>query len=159
MTDRELEQRLRAWYRDGVGEDETAPAELRERVVAIPVPAPTPLRPLGGRRGFTLLAAAAILVVGGAVAAGSGLLRLSTVEPPTPPDALVATPDTSGPSDAPQTPRPTEAPAAALRNGDLIAFHAARPEGGDVQAWAAVMPDPARLGRAGRRKRCPRARP
>ena len=36
MTDRELEGRLRAWYRTEVGEGETAPLPLRSDVAAIP---------------------------------------------------------------------------------------------------------------------------
>ena len=42
------------------------------------------------RRGITLLAAAALLLAGGALAAGSGLLRLPTVVPPVPEPSLVA---------------------------------------------------------------------
>ena len=43
-----------------------------------------PARRFGRGRGITLLAAAALLLVGGALAAGSGLLRLPTVVPPVP---------------------------------------------------------------------------
>ena len=43
-----------------------------------------PARRFGRGRGMTLLAAAALLLVGGALAAGSGLLRLPTVVPPVP---------------------------------------------------------------------------
>ena len=42
MTEREFEQRLRAWYRAKVGETEAAPADLR-RVLAT-IPATTPIR-------------------------------------------------------------------------------------------------------------------
>ena len=125
MSDRDLERRLQAWYRDGVGDDETAPAELRARVAAIPAPAPTSLRPLRDRRGLTLLAAAAFLLVGGAFAAGSGLLRVAPIDPQTPPDALLASDEAPGPSDAtdaPETPLPTPAPTPVIRNGDLVAF-------------------------------------
>jgi hypothetical protein len=56
----------------------------------------------GRGRGMTLLAAAALLIVGGALAAGSGLLRLPTVVPPVPEPsvAVVATasPDATSPS-------------------------------------------------------------
>ena len=41
MTDHELEQRLRAWYRADVGDRATAPVALRERVSAIPSTYPT----------------------------------------------------------------------------------------------------------------------
>lgn len=115
MTDRELEERLRAWYRDGIRENEAVPADLRESLAAIPETTPAPLRPLPRRRGFTLLAAAAVLLVGGALAAGSGLLRLTAVVPPTPSDALLTTP---GPSSPTETPSPTPN----IRSGDLIAF-------------------------------------
>ena len=36
MTDRDLEQRLRAWYRVEVGAEERAPVDLRDRLGAIP---------------------------------------------------------------------------------------------------------------------------
>ena len=77
MTDRELEERLRAWYAAEVGESERAPAEMRERITAIPASTPMPLRPIARRRNFTLLAVAAVLVVGGGLAAGAGLLRFT----------------------------------------------------------------------------------
>jgi Tol biopolymer transport system component len=85
MTDRQLEERLRAWYATEVAESETAPADLRESITAIPDTTPTPLRPLTRRRNIALLAVAAVLVVGGAIAAGSGLMRLTAVVPPVPP--------------------------------------------------------------------------
>ena len=88
MTDRELEERLRAFYAAEVGESATAPADLRESVTAIPATTSMPLRPLGRRRNFTLLAVAAVLVVGGALAAGSGLVRFTTVVPPAPSDLM-----------------------------------------------------------------------
>ncbi len=55
----------------------------------------------GRGRSMTLLAAAALLLVGGALAAGSGLLRLPTIVPPVPaPSVAVATasPDATFPS-------------------------------------------------------------
>ena len=115
MTDRELEQALRAWYRDEVGADEAAPADLRQSLAAIPHTTPVPLRELPRRRGPILLAAAALVLVGGALAAGAGLLRQAPVVPPSPAEALAATP---GPSPSSQ-PSPT---ANVIRNGDLIAF-------------------------------------
>ena len=84
MTDEQLEQRLRALYRGEVREDETAPLSLRRDVAAIPQARSRPARWFSRGSGFTLLAAAALLVVGGAVAAGSGLLRLPSVVPPEP---------------------------------------------------------------------------
>ena len=64
-------------------------------------------RPAGrsGRgRGITLLAAAALLLVGGALAAGSGLLRLPTIVPPVPAPSLgvVATPSPDASSAEPE---------------------------------------------------------
>src|SRR6187455_3787409 len=65
----------------------------------------------GRGRGFTLLAAAALMIVGGALAAGSGLLRLPTVVPPVPAPSVVAiataSPDATSPS-----PRESAAPSA-----------------------------------------------
>jgi hypothetical protein len=79
MNDRELEAGLRAFYRAQVSETETAPLSLRHDVAAIPA-ADSPRRRLRGRgRGLTLLAAAALLLVGGAV--GSGILRLPWMAP------------------------------------------------------------------------------
>ncbi len=72
-------------------------------------------------RGVTLVAAAALLLVGGALAAGSGLLRLPTVVPPVPapsvvafatasPDAMSPSPTESAAPDA-TSPRPSESAA------------------------------------------------
>lgn len=116
MTDRELERQLRTWYSDQAGENEAAPTELRDSLVAIPATTPGPMRPLSRGRGFMVLAAAAILLVGGALAVGSGLLRLTTVVPPQPSDAVVAT---SGPSSSPIA---TPSANANIRTGELIAF-------------------------------------
>ena len=84
MTDQELEQRLHAWYAAEVGETQTAPADLRQILATIPATTPVPLRAPGGRRGFTLLAVAAVLLVGGAVAAGSGSSAAGAFRPPRP---------------------------------------------------------------------------
>ncbi len=94
MTDRELEQRLRAWYGTEVGEDEIASLPLRSAVVSIPRVIPRPARRFGRGRGVALLAAAALLLVGGALAAGSGLVRLPTLvlPAPVPSQAVVLTP-------------------------------------------------------------------
>src|SRR5262245_27092924 len=110
MTDRELQERLTAWYAAEVPETERAPEELREAVAAIPATNPTPLRPLSRRRDLRLLAVAAILVVGGALAAGSGLLRFKSVVPPTPSEALLVTPRPSPSASA--TPTPAAPPSA-----------------------------------------------
>ena len=59
-------------------------------------------RRFGRDRGMTLLAAAALLVVGGALATASGFLRLSSVVPPLPAPSYVAvattSPDATSPS-------------------------------------------------------------
>lgn len=84
MTDDELELRLRAWYRAEVGDRPIAPLALREQLAAIPSTYPLAAPRAGRRPGLTLLIAATLLL-GGAIAAGAGLLRLSTVEPPVTP--------------------------------------------------------------------------
>jgi hypothetical protein len=75
MTDHELEQRLRAWYRAEVG-DERAPSTLRDSLAEVTDVAPRGLTL--DRRTFVLLAAAAMLAaaaIGSALAIGSGLIR------------------------------------------------------------------------------------
>ena len=122
MTDRELEARLRAWYLEGDAGMPTAPADLRESLAAIPSVTPLPRREPGRRRGFTLLAVAALLVVGGAVAAaGAGLLRFPSVVPPTPPEALLTSPAPS-PSTPHETSSTTPGPTANIRPGETVAF-------------------------------------
>ena len=101
---------------------EAAPADLRERLATIPRDTDARREP-GRRRGFTLLAVAAVLIVGGAVAAaGSGLLRLSSVVPPTPSQALLASPGPSPSETATETPAITPSPTANIQPGDTIAF-------------------------------------
>jgi len=116
MTDRELEGRLRAWYRAEVGEDETASSTLRSDVVAIPRAPSRSDRRFGASRGLTLLAAAALLLVGGAAAAGAGLLQVPSPVPPQPAPSLavVPTPSPSG--------TPSASPTAAPQAGALIAY-------------------------------------
>jgi len=124
MTDNELEQRLRAWYRDEVDDIPSGPVELRESVLAIPRSLPVRVRRSGARRRtITLLAAAAILIGGGAVAVGSGLVKLSAVVvvPPSPSPSTGLLPT---PSPGLQTPSPTDqatpSPATALGGGMLL---------------------------------------
>jgi hypothetical protein len=114
MTDRELEQQVRAWYVAEVGETEPAPEDLRERVGAIPATTPTILRPRVRRRGFTLLAVAAVLVLGGVLAAGSGVIRWTPAVTP-PPNVAVVGPTASLASGLPT-------PTTNVRPGDSIAF-------------------------------------
>ena len=99
MTDRELEARLRTFYRTEVDEGETAPPALRRVVAAIPRTIPRAARSFGRGRPLTLLAAAALLLVGGAVAAtGSGLVRLPSLLPPEPAPTLPVAVTTRRPS-------------------------------------------------------------
>jgi hypothetical protein len=80
MNDHELEQRLSGWYRAEIGEATAAPLPLRLAVDAIPTREEGRLR--ARRRPVLLLAAAlAVAGVGGAIAVGSGLLRLPNVSP------------------------------------------------------------------------------
>ncbi len=85
-----------------------------------------PVRTAGrsAKRPLVLLAAAALLLVGGAMAAGSGLVRLPSVVPPVPAPTLpvaVASPspaaETPGPVASP-SPTPTD-PALAVRPGQF----------------------------------------
>jgi Galactose oxidase, central domain/Kelch motif len=100
MTDDELEQRLRAWYHAEVPEGETAPLSLRTGLTAITAIEPDPVGRSRRRRGMTLLAVAALLAMGGAIAAGSGLVRLLSVVPspptlPAPSSAIVPAPSST----------------------------------------------------------------
>lgn len=61
MTEFELEQRLRAWYRDEIGFSEPAPDALRGALETIAVTYPRPV--FGSRRSLVLLAAAVVLLV------------------------------------------------------------------------------------------------
>jgi len=70
-----------------------------------------PVRRLGRGRGMTLLAAAALLLVGGAWAAGSGILRLPTVVPPVPEPSVIAV-ATASPDATSQGPSESAAPSA-----------------------------------------------
>jgi Tol biopolymer transport system component len=113
MTDRELERRLRAFYDEEVDGSARVPDDLRMAVHAIPSTSPVPLRPPSRRRGFTLLAVAAVLLVGGMLAAGSGVIRPNPKTTP-PPRAVVE------PTGSPV--RETAAPAANVRPGAVIAY-------------------------------------
>ena len=79
MTEREFEQRLRGYYRAEVEAAGRLPVELREGVLGIPDRMPTPIGFFQTRRGFVLMAVTAMLtalLLGLAIAIGSGLLRL-----------------------------------------------------------------------------------
>ncbi len=112
MTDHELEQRLRSWYQGEVGANETAPLALRADLAAIVAPQPALTRLLGGRRAVTLVAAAAILatlLVVGAIAVGTALLREPALVPPTD-DALAIESPGPSPSGLPSLPPDTAFP-------------------------------------------------
>jgi Tol biopolymer transport system component len=72
MTDEQLEQRLRDWYRAEVPDREVAPVALRTALAAIPRASTLRGRRIGSRPGITLLAAAALvgLLAGTAVVGG-----------------------------------------------------------------------------------------
>lgn len=77
MTERELEQRLRAWYQSEADAAGAAPMDLQMSVSAIPDSVPSRVGPFGSRRNLLVLAVAAMLtalLVGGAIAIGAGLL-------------------------------------------------------------------------------------
>jgi hypothetical protein len=84
MTTPDLERRIRTWFADEIGEAEAAPSAVYAFLGAIPQSLPRE-QGLFGRRTFVLLAAAVLLVglVAGAIAVGSGLLKLPSILPPT----------------------------------------------------------------------------
>ena len=118
MNDRDLERRLRGWYDDAVSSHEPAPAELRGRVAAIPVTTPAPLRRRSGRGRVALLAVAAVLLIGGAVA-GAGMVRLATDVRPSPPASLLAT---TQPSSSPTLTASPATPAPSPRLGPGLSW-------------------------------------
>lgn len=91
LDDAALERRLRAVLNEHLG---ALPLELSVETLGRRREAKGVARRFGRGRGITLLAAAALLLVGGALAAGSGILRLPTVVPPVP-DPSVAAPSAS----------------------------------------------------------------
>ena len=87
LDDAALEARLRGVLKEHLG---ALPLDLTVDALERRRDAKGVARRLGRGRGITLLAAAALLLVGGALAAGSGFLRLPTVVPPVPSPSLVA---------------------------------------------------------------------
>jgi hypothetical protein len=116
MIDEQLERRLRDWYRSEIPADETAPIALRSRVAVIPRASASPRRSVS-RRGMTLLAAAALTtaIVGGALIAGSGIVKVPSVVPPS-----VAR--SADPSVEPSAELPSEAPSVPPASSGLIAY-------------------------------------
>ena len=112
MTDEQLEQRLRAWYRNEVPADETAPFALRSRLATIPNPSARSSGQFGPRRGFTLLAAAVLvgLVAGAAVVGGLLDSRPGPVVVPSQSPSSSEPIAIADPSPTPQSPAPTAEP-------------------------------------------------
>ena len=98
MTDRELEARLRALYASRGPAEPGAPIELRSELIAI-TRGPSPTVRFGSRT-WVVLAAAALLgamLIGGALVAGSGLLRSIALVPPTEPPSSAPAPSDEPP--------------------------------------------------------------
>ena len=115
LDDAALERRLRGVLQEHLG---ALPLDLTVDALDRRREAQGVARRSGRGRGMTLLAAAALLLVGGALAAGSGLLRLPSVVPPVPAPSVVAvattSPDATSPSPsmlASPTPVPSATPA------------------------------------------------
>jgi len=110
MNDRDLDLRLRAWYRVEFSDTEVAPAELRSSVAYIPrTAAPPKDRLLGARRREVLLLAAALAaaaLIGVSIAVGSGLVRLTAL-PALPLQSPSSSPSPSILATLPPTPSPT----------------------------------------------------
>ena len=131
MNDQELESGLRAMYRAEVSQTEPVPLSLQRDVAAIPRTATTRRRPFGRGRSVTLLAAAALLLVGGALAVGAGVLRRTPVVPPVPAPSLVAiasAPPTveASPNVAVTTPTPAASAASPSPASDMQPIAAGR---------------------------------
>ena len=90
MTTPDLERRIRTWFADEIGEAE-APSSVYAFLGAIPQSVPRE-QGLFGRRTFALLAAVVLLVglVAGAIAVGSGLLKLPSILPPPSPNPVTS---------------------------------------------------------------------
>ena len=101
MTDfDQFERRLGAALRSDA--DQSVDPFEAGRIARAAIAGTPPARRTGRGRGMTLLAAASLLLVGGALAAGSGLLRLPSIIPPPPAPSLgvvaTASPDATSPS-------------------------------------------------------------
>jgi hypothetical protein len=87
LDDAALERRLRGVLKEHLG---PLPLDLTVETLDRRQEAKRRARRSGRGRSFTLLAAAALLLMGGALAAGSGILRLPTVVPSVPEPSVVA---------------------------------------------------------------------
>ena len=99
LDDAALERRLREVLKERLG---ALPLDLTVDALDRRREAKGVARRSGRGRGITLFAAAALLLVGGALAAGSGILRLPSVVPPVPEPSVIAvataSPDATSPS-------------------------------------------------------------
>src|SRR5262245_6743978 len=111
LDDATLERRLRGVLNEHLG---ALPLDLTVDDLDRRREAKGPARRFGRGRGMTLLAAAALLLVGGALAAGSGILRLPSVVPPVPAPSFgqvaTASPDATTPPTPSTSPSPSPAP-------------------------------------------------
>ena len=81
MTTPDLERRIRTWFADEISEAEAAPPSVYAFVGAIPQSMP-PQHGLFDRRSFVLLAAALLVsLIAGAIAVGSGVIKLPSFLP------------------------------------------------------------------------------
>ena len=108
FDDAALEARVRGVLKERLG---ALPLDLTVEALDRRREAKGVARRIGRGRGVTLLAAAALLLVGGALAAGSGLLRLPTVVPPVPSPSVVAV-ATASPEGSFPVPSESAAPSA-----------------------------------------------
>src|SRR3954454_1819819 len=89
---------VRGGQEDGDEAAGAAPADLRDSLAAIPVVTPTVVGAPSRRRACARLGTAALPMVGGAIGGCSGSVRLPSVVPPVPSDALRAS---TGPGPSP----------------------------------------------------------
>jgi len=114
LDDAALERRLRGVLKEHLG---ALPLHLTAEALEGRREAKGAARRFGRGRGITLLAAATLLLAGGALAVGSGRLRLPSVMPPVPSPSVVAfataSPDATFPSPSePATPAASPIPVA-----------------------------------------------
>jgi Tol biopolymer transport system component len=112
MTTPDLERRIRTWFADEIGETEAAPSSVYAFLGAIPRSMPRE-HGLFGRRTFVLLAAALLVgLLAGAIAVGSGLVKLPSILPlPAPSPLVIESPSAS--------PQPRVGVVAYMRSGRI----------------------------------------
>jgi Kelch motif len=111
LDDAALERRLRGVLKEHLG---ALPLELTVYDLARRRKARGVARRFGRGRDITLFAAAALLLVGGALVAGSGLLRLPSVVPPVPAPSAVAVATASPDATLPSPPESVAPPASPI---------------------------------------------